>query len=244
MISKESYRQEIYSYYLGQSLDIETFINSINQEQMNRQFEAWWGDVLPADMNVPILDLGCGWGAFLRFMKHKGYKELLGVDASPQQVEIAHRLGLSQVEIGDIFTTLEKRQNYYGCISAFNLLEHLDKEQILPFLKAVRAALKPGGYLLLELPNANSLFGSRTRYWDFTHELSFCPTSILQILSVVEFTSVNLRERSPVVHGVKSQVRYVLWQLIRQLLSLYLVVEQGAIGYRVFTQDMHAICLK
>src|SRR4028118_2116422 len=100
---KESYRQEIYSYYLGQSLDPEAFIQSLNREQMNRQFQAWWGDVLPKDQSKPILDLGCGWGGFLAFLQTQGYTNLTGVDSSAQQVEIAHRLGLDQVEVGDVF---------------------------------------------------------------------------------------------------------------------------------------------
>ncbi len=241
---KEDYRQEIYAHYLGQKVDSESFIQSLDKDQFNRQFQAWWGDILPLDQNGPILDLGCGWGGFLAFLQAKGFTNLAGVDNSAQQVEIAHRLGLDGVEVGDVFAALSKYRNHYACISAFNVLEHLDKEQVLPFLKEALAALRPGGCLLLELPNANSLFGSRTRYWDFTHELSFTPTSLLQILQVVGFTNVQLRERCPVVHGMKSWIRSLLWQLIRQGLSFYLMVEQGSAGYQIFTQDMHAIAWK
>ena len=241
---KEAYRQEIYAHYLGQTVDSEGFIQSLNQEQFNRQFQAWWGDILPLNQDEPILDLGCGWGGFLAFLQSKGFINLAGVDCSAQQVENAHRLGLNQVEVGDIFDTLSKYRDHYTCISAFNVLEHLDKEQVLPFLKEVLAALRPGGCLLLELPNANSLFGSRTRYWDFTHELSFTPTSLLQILQAVGFANVQLRERCPVVHGMKSWTRSLLWQFIRQSLSFYLIVEQGSAGYKIFTQDMHAIAWK
>jgi cyclopropane fatty-acyl-phospholipid synthase-like methyltransferase len=241
---QESYRQDIYAYYLGQDVDPEVFIQNLDQAQMNRQFGAWWGDALPVNHQEPILDLGCGWGGFLNFLKSKGYTSLEGVDNSPQQVDIAHRLGLKDVRVGDVFETLSKNENYYGCISAFNLLEHLDKKDVLPFLRAVKAALKPGGCLLLELPNANSLFGSRTRYWDFTHELSFTPTSLQQILSVAGFSELQFRERSPVKHGIKSYTRFLLWQVIRCILSFYLLVEQGSSGYKIFTQDMHLIARK
>ena len=243
-MSKAVYRQEIYTHYLGQSVNSQEFIQSLNQSQHHRQFEAWWGDVLPQDVNAPILDVGCGWGGFLAFLQSRGYTDLAGVDSSPQQVEIAQRLGLQQVEVGDIFDALYKFPNHYSCIIAFNVLEHLDKDQVLPFLKAAKAALRPNGCLLLELPNSNSPFGSRTRYWDFTHELSFTPTSLLQIFEVVGFSGVQLRERDPVVHGLKSLVRSILWQGIRQALGFYLVVEQGNTGYEVFTQDMHAIAFK
>jgi 2-polyprenyl-3-methyl-5-hydroxy-6-metoxy-1,4-benzoquinol methylase len=243
-VKNYNYRKEIYSYYLGQELNSDDFINNLDRRQSDRQFQAWWGEVLPKDLNAPILDLGCGWGGFLAFLQTKGYINLAGVDKSSQQVEIAHRLGLEKVEVGDVFDALAKYQNHYACISAFNLLEHLDKDRVLPFLHATLAALRPDGCLFLELPNANSLFGARTRYWDFTHELSFTPTSLLQIFEVVGFSQVRLQERVPVVHGTKSIIRWVLWQGIRQILGFYLTIEQGSSGHKVFTQDMHAIAFK
>jgi cyclopropane fatty-acyl-phospholipid synthase-like methyltransferase len=239
-----AYRQDIYSYYLGQNVDPDNFIQGLDQAQLRRQFRYWWKDVLPIDRQQPVLDLGCGWGGFLSFLQSEGYSNLTGVDSSPQQVEIAHRLGLANVEVGDVFETLSKHQDYYVCISAFNLLEHLDKENVLPFLRTAKRALQPKGCLLLELPNANSLFGSRTRYWDFTHELSFTPTSLSQLFEVVGFERVQLREREPVVHGIKSAIRSSLWKCIREISSLYLLVEQGNSGHKVFTQDMHAVAYK
>ncbi len=243
-MSTKDYRQEIYLYYLGQDLDPDQFIQSINRPQCDRQYQVWWGSFLPKDKHLPILDVGCGWGGFLAFLQTQGYTDLDGVDSSPQQVEIANKLGLKNVAVGDIFEALQKYQNYYVCISAFNVLEHLDKEQVLPFLKLAKSALRDDGCLLLELPNANGLFGGRTRYWDFTHELSFTPTSLLQILRVVGFANVQFRERSPVVHGIKSYIRSIMWQIIRQILSFYLMIEQGNSGHKVFTQDMHVIALK
>ena len=104
--------------------------------------------------------------------------------------------------------------------------------------------MRSDGCLLLELPNANSLFGSRTRYWDFTHELSFTPTSLSQLFEVAGFHQVQFRERGPIIHGIKSSIRSFLWQGIRNLLALYLLIEQGNSGCRIFTQDMHAIAFK
>lgn len=243
-MSNNNYRQDIYEYYLGKSLNINEFIANLNTTTSNNQFKAWWGRFLPKNLDHPILDLGCGWGGFLAFLQSQGYTDLTGVDSSPQQVEIAHCLGLKNVSVGDIFDELNSHKDYYVCISAFNVLEHLDKDQILPFLRAAKDALRSDGCLLLELPNANSLFGSRTRYWDFTHELSFTPTSLSQLFEVVGFHKVQFRERGPVAHGIKSGIRSFLWQGIRNLLMLYLLIEQGSPGRKIFTQDMHAIAYK
>lgn len=244
MTNIQSYQQRIYEHYLGKTIDPDHFIASTNFNQSERQFEYWWSNFLPNDKSQPILDLGCGWGGFLNFLKSKGYVNLFGIDSSPQQVEIAHKLDLTNVEVGDLFSALEQKENYYACISAFNVLEHLNKEEVLPFCEKALQSLLPGGCLLLEIPNGNSIFGSRTRYWDFTHELSFTPTSIYQIFEVIGFNKIMIKERSPVVHGIKSQIRFWLWQAIRLGLSFYLLIEQGSSGYKIFTQDMHVIGIK
>lgn len=107
---RETYRQEIYSYYLGKKTDPEAFIKELDHAQIHRQFHYWWHDVLPGDRQQPILDLGCGWGGFLSFLKAEGYTNLVGVDSSPQQIAIAQRLGLSSVEVGNVFDFLKKHK--------------------------------------------------------------------------------------------------------------------------------------
>jgi cyclopropane fatty-acyl-phospholipid synthase-like methyltransferase len=239
-----SYRRDVYTHYLGEETDPGEFVRTVDTRSMDRQFRARWAKFLPADKTAPVLDLGCGWGPFLHYLKGEGHTQLFGVDASPQQVEIAHRLGLAGVGLGDVFETVDRYENYFGCVSAFNLLEHLDKDRVIPFLRGICRALRPGGKLLLELPNANSSFGSRTRYWDFTHELSFTPTSMAQLMRVSGFRETEFRERGPVVHGLKSWVRMVLWRVVRLGIRCYLVNEQGESGYPVYSQDMHVIATR
>jgi hypothetical protein len=81
----------------------------------------------------------------------------------------------------------------------------------------------------------------RTRYWDITHELSFTPSSITQVLLASGFIDVQILEYGPVVHGIKSALRMVVWQIIRLMLRLYLLAEVGSTMDRVFTQDMRVV---
>ena len=52
---------------------------------------------LSRDKSIKIADLGCGHGALLYVLKDLGYKNIVGVDFSKEQVEIAHKLGISEV---------------------------------------------------------------------------------------------------------------------------------------------------
>jgi SAM-dependent methyltransferase len=173
-----------------------------------------------------------------------GYRNVHGVDASSPSVETARQIGVRQVELGDALTYLRRYSNYFAVISAQHFLEHFTPEEVLKVLDAVYAALRPRGILIAVVPNAASPFGTYTRYWDPTHELSFSPPSMERLLKAAGFESVRFLEYGPVIHGVKSVLRMTLWQVIRLLLYMYVLAEVGGDRYRVFTRDMRVIAYK
>lgn len=59
-------------------------------------------DLLLADVDGPVLDIGCGPGRHLRTLCDRGV-EALGIDTSPTAVRIARRRG-GEVVLGDVFT--------------------------------------------------------------------------------------------------------------------------------------------
>lgn len=93
---------------------------------------------------------------------------------------------------------------------------------LLPFDDDVLRVLKPGGRWIIHVPNGESPFGGRMRYWDLTHELAFTRTSVAQLLLASGFSDVRCFEDQPVVHGAKSALRWLLWQGFRALLRLYI----------------------
>jgi len=91
------------------------------------------------------------------------------------------------------------------------------------------------------VPNSKSPFGARVRYGDITHEQSFTPKSIVQICAIVGLEPMAILERGPVVHGVKSALRWMTWQIMRGFIFAYLVAESADYGWRVYTQDMRVV---
>ncbi|MBV8116133.1 MAG: class I SAM-dependent methyltransferase [Silvibacterium sp.] len=65
---------------------------------------------LPQNREARILDLGCGHGAFLYFLLRAGYTRIVGVDTSPERIELAHRLGIPQAELGGVAEFLAARE--------------------------------------------------------------------------------------------------------------------------------------
>jgi SAM-dependent methyltransferase len=200
----------------------------------------------PDDRDVEILDVGCGHGALIHFARELGYKNLYGIDKSPEQVAAARRLGIEGVQIGDLRQTLANRAgSSLDAIVAYDVIEHFTREELLPIVDDVRRVLKPGGRWIIHVPNGESPFAGRVLYGDLTHELAFTRTSLTQLLLSSGFDNVECFEDAPVVHGAKSAVRWATWKAIRSLLRLYIAAETGDTrDESIFSQNLLAVTYK
>ena len=192
---------------------------------------------VPADRSVRIADLGCGHGALIFCLRTLGYVSIEGVDVSPEQVALAKRLGIGGVSHGEIADFLKNRTANYDILFIMDVLEHLDKQELVDLLELVREALTEGGKVIIHVPNAEGIFGMRVRYGDLTHQICFTPQSIRQTLLATGFKHISVYEDKPIVHGTKSLIRRVLWDFLTVRERLLLLAETGAMGH-VLSQNM------
>lgn len=200
----------------------------------------------PKDRQASILDLGCGYGAILYFAQEAGYTNIRGIDGSIQQVAAARGLGIECVEEGDLFNTLANlKDSSQNCIITFDVIEHFTKEELLPLVDEVFRVLQPDGRWIIHTPNGESPFAARMRYGDLTHELAFTRTSLAQLLLSSGFRRVKSFEDVPIPHGIKSTIRWILWQIIRASLSFYIAVETGETAdQQIFSQNFLTVAMK
>lgn len=200
----------------------------------------------PANHDAVILDLGCGHGALVHFAREAGYGNASGVDRSSQQVEAAARLGIAGVRRGDLIGTLKSQADgSHDIIVAFDVIEHLTKDELIMLTDEVKRVLCAGGKWIIHAPNAESPMFGRIRYGDLTHEQAFTRVSLSQLLLSSGFSRVECEEDAPHPHGMKSLARWLLWKCIRAALRVYLAVETGS-GERaaIFTQNLIAVATK
>jgi cyclopropane fatty-acyl-phospholipid synthase-like methyltransferase len=193
-----------------------------------------------------ILDLGCGHGALIHVARQMGYKNVDGVDGSPEQVAAAQRLGIRGVEEGDLMQVLANLTDAsQDCVIAFDVLEHFTRDELISFVDEVKRVLKPSGRWIIHTPNGESPFCGRIRFGDLTHELAFTRTSIAQLLYSSGFSDVRSYEDEPIIHGVISLFRSAIWKGIRGGLRLYLAAETGDTGRNaIFSQNFLTVAVK
>lgn len=196
---------------------------------------------LPADPAAAILDVGCGQGGLVAHLRDRGRTHVSGIDASAGQVAIAERLGVRGVSHAAAAEHLEAHPGAYDAILAVDVLEHLERAELLRVLDAIHAALRPGGRLVLQAPNGDGPFAGRHLYSDMTHERAFTARSIEQALRACGFSSVTVYPVDPAVHGARSAARWALWRAIRLALVGYLAVEAGVVRGHVLSQNLVAV---
>ncbi len=224
-----AFRADLYGRYgrdfqgAGDSLDIEAV------DRWGIAYDWYLRGWLPADRAAAIADLACGSGGLLRFFQKRGYCNLSGVDVSPDQVARARQI-VPSVEQADVLDWLETHEGRFDLLTALDLIEHLTRPEALRFLERARRALKPGGRLVLQTPNAAAPIAMDVRYGDPSHEWCYNPNQLCRLLARAGFTRIEVREQGPVPWGysLASTVRWLLWKLLSAGVQLWWIAETGA----------------
>jgi len=138
-------------------------------------------------------------------------------------------------------TFLSSNLAVFDCLVSFDLIEHIEPGETLAFLRAVLAALRPGGRLILRTANGSGPLAGRVRFSDFTHAQAFTMSSISQVLRLAGFERIEVLPEGPRVHGLISAARWILWKGIDAALRFYLAVETGQLQREIFTQNLIAV---
>lgn len=100
-----------------------------------------------------ILEVGCGEGAFIEQLQKYHDADIQGVELNPNAVKIAQKKQLPVIQ-QDIKEIAQEKVEHFDAICAFQVLEHLGQPQ--EFLSLIMNLLRPGGSLLLSVPNCDS----------------------------------------------------------------------------------------
>jgi SAM-dependent methyltransferase len=138
-----------------------------------------------------LLDIGCGFGAFVRIMQSEGW-DAEGIDPSPVVVAAALHRGVP-VRLGTI-EDLKPSPSRYDAVTMFYVLEHLPDP--LAALGKAHELLAPGGTLLVRVPHTTPIvrmlspFGAGASLYDAPYHLyDFSPSVLRGMLRKAGFVN-------------------------------------------------------
>jgi len=144
----------------------------------------------------PVLDCGCGRGEFVELLAAEGIPAT-GVDRNRVAIALARKRGV-KVEEGDAFGRLRAAKGTLGGVAALQFVEHLDPPSMAEFLALAFEALVPGGRLLLETINPDSLYAMRAYRLDPTHVWPVPARTLALFAREAGFREREIRFVSPV----------------------------------------------
>jgi 2-polyprenyl-3-methyl-5-hydroxy-6-metoxy-1,4-benzoquinol methylase len=109
---------------------------------------SWAGTLEPAGR---VLEVGCGGGWMLRALADRGWK-VAGIERTADSASYARRLNRVPVFIGELEALKPGPQ--FDLVVLFQVLEHLPDPLLT--LRRCAALLKPGGHLIVSVPNLRS----------------------------------------------------------------------------------------
>lgn len=230
---------------------VKWYVNKVRRnetkEEIERKFSVWrkqYGAFLPKQKTARVVDVGCGNGEIIYWLKSEGYENGEGIESNEEQIKRGHALRIGDgITKGDFRKILKSKSNYYDCVIARDVIEHMPKEELWKTARIIYESLNESGVFIIQTPNAESPFGSRTRYIDLTHCLSFTSQSITHLLGSAGFQTIDCFPSRPPIHGFASFIRSVLWMCIELTLRTHMIIETGS-GTGIFTQNMIVVARK
>lgn len=146
--------------FIGQDPNKNPSLGDQDERQMFPIYRENMSARLPADKSAAMLDFGCGYGTFLRFLESEGYSGGSGFDPDLRCVSYCRsRVSAKVQHAEDPFQYLRAHSGGLQVLSALNVLNYLEREKLNEWFGLFRDKLAPGGVLIIDVPNAAGFTG-------------------------------------------------------------------------------------
>lgn len=198
--------------------------------------------LLPTDLGSRILDVGCGWGQFLWWLRQRGYRAIEGIDLGEDQVRNCNELGITVEQTTDSAEYLAARREQFDVITMHHIIEHVEPSLGLDLLRAAYSALRPGGRVIVQTPNMNATSSNFSRYIELTHVTGFTDSSLAEALAVAGFVGVRVYgNKTPFGWSPKRIIWLGLQRASRLLWRTMLFAELGSDAPRILTKNIYGV---
>lgn len=128
--------------------------NNIYKEKINEKivYDLWldkYEDIINKCKDKAVLDLGCGSGNNLLYLKERGFKDIYACDYSKEAINIV-RKNLKDVKLMeyDIAKRLPYKDECITLVIADLSLHYFNKRKTRDIIKEIKRILKPDGYII------------------------------------------------------------------------------------------------
>lgn len=171
-------------------------------------------EILP---QATILEIGFGNGGFLGWCR-KNYKHsnIIGIETNKELLQRAEMGGIRVYE--SVFSEkIDSLHESIDLIIAFDVIEHIDGNEIIDFFKRISHLLKSDGVFIFRVPNGDSPFGQPYQNGDLTHKTSIGRNKVKQLANECGLEIRRLASPAKSTTKITSAGRYLFERLVAYL---------------------------
>jgi 2-polyprenyl-3-methyl-5-hydroxy-6-metoxy-1,4-benzoquinol methylase len=179
-----------------------------------------------------LLDVGCATGNLLQVAREHGW-DTYGIEISPWAVERARQKGLTVY--GKPLQECNLESSSFDVVTLYDVLEHFPDPK--NELREIRRILKPGGWLIIETPNIDSvpvklLYGAKSDLVQpNAHLVLFSKATLRRILEMMGFRVTKMRT-FPLTRSFFTYFQMIIRRIAKMPLR--------ALGYQIGPLDLRA----
>ena len=179
-----------------------------------------------------VLEIGPGRGEFLHFAKTRGISSVDVIDRDQGVLDyiqtrypIRNAWSRSAEDISSLATSMQ----LYDRIFVLQVMEHIRTESLTGFIQVLYKHLKPGGKLIITVPNGANPLSVVERYSDITHHNLFSENSLRELVQLAGLSGAATQVQGYRIPPVSllDIVRIILQKALHAALKALLVVNGG-----------------
>lgn len=138
--------------------------------------------------NKRLLDIGFGSGALLGWASSEG-ADIAGIELQSELRDAATTRGITTYESLDAAP-----DSSFDVVTAFDVLEHIPRDHLVPFLKQLRRIAATDARIVLRVPNCQCAAGLLNQFGDATHVTMLSGPIVQQLCLQAGLATMQVRE--------------------------------------------------
>lgn len=188
--------EDDYQRYYRESGNREGAVRASKEQMLEKKkyqkLSAKWlaGKIKPRK-DMKVLDVGCGLGTFLFWLKELGFEKVEGLELLKPAATFAQEKLRIPVHVEDLFGSSLGREQF-DLVTSVATLEHFTDP--LAALKKMNELLKPGAFLYVDVPDlyGMSLKTGVSGYFKFVHTYYYTEKTLRSLLSQAGFRAKHI----------------------------------------------------
>lgn len=215
----------IYNNYLSTHANDSKRLTPSRLKILYASFNQHYKKFIVFDTPKKVLDIGCGSGALVSWLKLLNFSKVLGIDLSKDQINHGIEYGFDNLVYGDAQKFLKTSTENWDVIFLRDVLEHFDSESGINLLKACYSKLTKDGRIIIQVPNGMSPYFGSIYFSDITHKTAYTSISLRQICKIAGFARFQFYPWRIPIYSISSFIAHCVQRFINFLLSIPFFVE-------------------